>query len=206
MWGVKKIPALGFGWVGIFMLGCCLFKYRIRRRPIFPGGYPPSIVGDESLYDRVRDGNGWCPFSLSPKNFFSALEVLFFKSVFRLLEVAQWCMITDFVVVLFGGSNYRLSKLKFARRSSIVSQIVLLIASRFATHRLPLSGKALVRLVMLGCVCCQISTCILSTLCSATGLTSLGCERSHLTVGFALICFQRLSAWNTATGRLPLAG
>ena len=65
------------------------FKYRIRRRPIFPGGYPPSIVGDESLYDRVRDGNGWCPFSLSPKNFFSALEVLFFKSVFRLLEVAQ---------------------------------------------------------------------------------------------------------------------
>ena len=68
------------------------------------------------------------------------------------------------------------------------------------------SGKALVRLVMLGCVCCQISTCILSTLCSATGLTSLGCERSHLTVGFALICFQRLSAWNTATGRLPLAG
>ena len=36
-------------------------KYRNRQRPIFPGGYPPSIVGARSLYDRVRDGNGWCP-------------------------------------------------------------------------------------------------------------------------------------------------
>ena len=43
-------------------------KYRNRQRPIFPGGYPPSIVGDESLYDRVRDGNGWCPSALSPIN------------------------------------------------------------------------------------------------------------------------------------------
>ena len=68
------------------------------------------------------------------------------------------------------------------------------------------SGKALVRLVMLGCICCQTSTCILSTLCSSTGLTNLCYERSHLMVGFALICFQRLSTWNTATGRLPLAG
>ena len=31
-------------------------------------------------------------------------------------------------------------------------------------------------------------------------------ERIHLEVGFALICFQRLSAPNTATQRLPLAG
>ena len=67
------------------------------------------------------------------------------------------------------------------------------------------SGKALVRLVMLGYICCQTSTCILSTSCSATGLTSLCYERSHLMVGFVLICFQHLSAWNTATGRLPLA-
>ena len=67
------------------------------------------------------------------------------------------------------------------------------------------SGKALVRLVMLDYVCCQTSIYILSTSYSATGLTSLCYERSHLMVGFALICFQRLSAWNTATGRLPLA-
>ena len=67
------------------------------------------------------------------------------------------------------------------------------------------SGKALVRLVMLDYVCCQTSIYILSTSCSATGLTSLCYERSHLMVGFVLICFQHLSAWNTATGRLPLA-
>ena len=77
-------------------------------------------------------------------------------------------------------------------------------APQFAS--LPFSGKALVRLVMLDYVCCQTSICILSTLCSATGLTSLCYERSHLMVGFVLICFQHLSAWNTATGRLPLAG
>src|SRR5947209_7605040 len=29
------------------------------RRPIFPGGCPPSIVGADSFHDRVRDGNGW---------------------------------------------------------------------------------------------------------------------------------------------------
>ena len=67
------------------------------------------------------------------------------------------------------------------------------------------SGKALVRLVMLDYVCCQTSICILSTSCSATGLTSLCYERSHLMVGFVLICFQHLSTWNTATGRLPRA-
>ena len=43
-------------------------NYRNRQRPIFPGGYPPSIVGARSLYDRVRDGNGWCPSALSPIN------------------------------------------------------------------------------------------------------------------------------------------
>lgn len=30
-----------------------------RRRPIFPGSYPPSIVGADELNYRVRDGNGW---------------------------------------------------------------------------------------------------------------------------------------------------
>ena len=66
--------------------------------------------------------------------------------------------------------------------------------------------KALVRLVSVGWKCCHSYTSDLSTLSSATGLTSLCYERSHLTVGFVLICFQHLSAWNTATGRLPLAG
>ena len=31
-----------------------------RRRPIFPGGCPPSIFGAGELNFRVRDGNGWC--------------------------------------------------------------------------------------------------------------------------------------------------
>ena len=30
-----------------------------RRRPIFPGGCPPSIFGAGELNFRVRDGNGW---------------------------------------------------------------------------------------------------------------------------------------------------
>ena len=30
-----------------------------RRRPIFPGGLPPSIFGNSELNYRVRDGNGW---------------------------------------------------------------------------------------------------------------------------------------------------
>jgi radical SAM superfamily enzyme YgiQ (UPF0313 family) len=38
---------------------------RVRRRcPIFPGGCPPSIVGDEELNFRVRDGNGCTLFSI----------------------------------------------------------------------------------------------------------------------------------------------
>ncbi len=34
-------------------------KKESRRRPIFPGGCPPSIFGAEELNFRVRDGNGW---------------------------------------------------------------------------------------------------------------------------------------------------
>lgn len=66
-------------------------------------------------------------------------------------------------------------------------------------------GKALVRLVSVDSKCCHSYISDLSTWYSARGLTSLCYERSHLTVGFVLICFQHLSAWNTATGRLPLA-
>lgn len=32
---------------------------RCRRRPIFPGSYPPSIFSTRELNYRVRDGNGW---------------------------------------------------------------------------------------------------------------------------------------------------
>ncbi len=54
-------------------------------------------------------------------------------------------------------------------------------------------------------MCCHTSTSGLSTGCSARGLTSLCYERTHLVVGFVLICFQHLSAPNTATQRLHLA-
>ena len=43
-------------------------KIRIRQLLIFPGGYPPSIVSASSLYDRVRDGNGWNPTAWPPEN------------------------------------------------------------------------------------------------------------------------------------------
>ncbi len=34
-----------------------------RRRPIFPWGYPHSIIGAEELNCRVRDGNGCTLFA-----------------------------------------------------------------------------------------------------------------------------------------------
>ena len=57
-----------------FVISLFVFKIRIRQQLIFPGGYPPSIVSANSLYDRVRDGNGWSPIALSPKILFSAIE------------------------------------------------------------------------------------------------------------------------------------
>ena len=33
--------------------------FLFRRRPIFPGSFPPSIFGTVELNYRVRDGNGW---------------------------------------------------------------------------------------------------------------------------------------------------
>ena len=41
-------------------------KTRSWQRVIFPGGGPPSIVTEVSLYDRVRDGNGCFPHSWPP--------------------------------------------------------------------------------------------------------------------------------------------
>ena len=46
-------------------------QIRCWQRAIFPGGGPPSIFASVSLYDRVRDGNGWDPYDLSPANSFS---------------------------------------------------------------------------------------------------------------------------------------
>ena len=45
-------------------------KIRIWQLAIFPGGHPPSSFAASSLYDRVRDGNGWDPAALSPENRF----------------------------------------------------------------------------------------------------------------------------------------
>ena len=69
-----------------------------------------------------------------------------------------------------------------------------------------LLGKALVLLVSLALICCHTYSYDLSTKSSLWGLTWLPSKRTHLLVGFVLICFQHLSASNTATGRLPLAG
>ena len=47
------------------------FKFKIWQQLIFPGGYPPSIVSASSLYDRVRDGNGWSPTAWPPEHLMS---------------------------------------------------------------------------------------------------------------------------------------
>ena len=54
-------------------------------------------------------------------------------------------------------------------------------------------------------MCCHTSNSDLSTGCSARVLTSLCYERTHLVVGFVLICFQHLSSPNAATQHLLLA-
>ena len=48
-------------------------KFSIWRLVIFPGGPPPSIVTAMSLYDRVRDGNGWFPHAWPPEILMSHL-------------------------------------------------------------------------------------------------------------------------------------
>src|SRR5690606_4884836 len=37
----------------------------LRQRPTLPHGLPCSTIGDEGLNFRVRDGNGWIPFSIA---------------------------------------------------------------------------------------------------------------------------------------------
>ena len=66
-------------------------------------------------------------------------------------------------------------------------------------------GKALVLLVSVDFICCHTSISDLSTKSSSWELTDLRHKKTHLVVGFVLICFQHLSSPNTATRRLPLA-
>lgn len=54
-------------------------------------------------------------------------------------------------------------------------------------------------------MCCHTSNSDLSTEFSTRGLTSFCYERTHLVVGFVLICFQHLSSSNAATQHLLLA-
>src|SRR5256714_11326919 len=65
--------------------------------------------------------------------------------------------------------------------------------------------EGLDRLVRLSCSDYSPSTCRLSTRWSRWGLTCISSETSHLGVGFALRCFQRLSRPDIATELLPLA-
>ena len=75
-------------------------------------------------------------------------------------------------------------------------------------HRKPslFQGQTLDRLVLLGYTHYCAYTCSLSTRLSSGGLTLRRDGKSYLKVGFALRCFQRLSAPNTATQRWPLGG
>ena len=49
-------------------------RYLCRRRPIFPGGCPPSIVSTSELNYRVRDGNGWTLIVIDTDFIFNALS------------------------------------------------------------------------------------------------------------------------------------
>ena len=62
------------------------------QRVIFPGGGPPSIVTEVSLYDRVRDGNGCFPHSWSPASLFSVVSnrrwyLLYPESCIRIIRL-----------------------------------------------------------------------------------------------------------------------
>ena len=72
-------------------------------------------------------------------------------------------------------------------------------ARKSRAETLKLAVQALDRLVSLSCMHYCTSTCDLSTLQSARGLTSLYCGISHLEVRFTLRCLQRFSHPYTAT-------
>ena len=89
----------------------CFSKYRCWHRVIFPGGGPPSIFTEVSLYDRVRDGNGWFTYSWTPANSFAL----------------RWKLHNDYK--LYASSTYLFSVLLIYRNFSWI------IASRFALIR-----------------------------------------------------------------------
>ena len=51
-----------------------------RRRLIFPGGCPPSIVSTNELNYRVRNGNGWTLIVIDTDSIFNAFHV---KSIYH---------------------------------------------------------------------------------------------------------------------------
>ena len=69
-------------------------KFRCWHRAIFPGGGPPSIVTSVSLYDRVRDGNGWFTYDWTPANFRSLLSIILDSSLY-----AEDC--TRYIIINF---------------------------------------------------------------------------------------------------------
>ena len=45
-----------------------VYKRKKRRRPNFPGGHPPSIIGAKELNYCVRDGNRWILLAIVTAN------------------------------------------------------------------------------------------------------------------------------------------
>ena len=66
-----------------------LIQFRCWQRAIFPGGGPPSIFAAKSLYDRVRDGNGWFPLAWSPTN------LSFAVTDYSRLQLIRWRLHKD---------------------------------------------------------------------------------------------------------------
>ena len=65
-----------------------------RRRLIFPGGYPPSIVSTNELNYRVRNGNGWTLIVIDTDSIFNAFHV---KSIYHtsLARCFLWWPVRD---------------------------------------------------------------------------------------------------------------
>ena len=59
--------------------------YLFRRRPTFPGGFPPSIISTAELNYRVRNGNG-CDLCVIVTEYFSEIA----------LQSQNWIMLTMF--------------------------------------------------------------------------------------------------------------
>ena len=67
----KKSPAVIRGCPEvqeIFALRETIKKKKKRRRPNFPGGHPPSIIGAKELNYCVRDGNRWSLLAIVTAN------------------------------------------------------------------------------------------------------------------------------------------